>query len=334
MSDAEIAKVETLVNTCIEMKLPVYAEVAPQEQAMKIHGLRAVFGEKYPPMVRVVAIGTSVADLLRDPTNPKWKGYSVEFCGGTHLTNAGDAEGFVVTSEESVSKGIRRIVALTGASAKEAITQGQVIESLVTQAKSTSEANLAGIIAALQKSISGGVVPLLSRRRAQAAILELQDRLKKWQRSQAAGGAGGAGGGDAAPTFDAEALLARAEAVNGVALLVAAVPNASADTLRNTWDWLKRKHPQQNIAVLLASEVAETDKDGNALPPKVNLLAAVGDPFVGKLKAGDWIKAVAPVVGGTGGGRPQLAMAGGKDVTKVQDALTAARVFAREKLRA
>ena len=59
-------------------------------------------------------------------------------------------------------------------------------------------------------------------------------------------------------------------------------------------------------------EFEETDKDGNKLPPKVNLLAAVGDPLVAKLKAGDWIKAVAPIVGGSGGGRPQLAMAGGK----------------------
>ena len=115
--------------------------------------------------------------------------------------------------------------------------------------------------------------------------------------------------------------------------IVAPLPaGANADTLRNTWDWLKRKHPEQNIAVLLASEFVDVDKDGNRLPPKVNLLAAVGDPHVNKLKAGDWIKAVAPIVGGTGGGRPQLAMAGGKDVSKLHAALDAAKVFAKEKL--
>ncbi|HEY4328306.1 MAG TPA: DHHA1 domain-containing protein, partial [Phycisphaerae bacterium] len=111
------------------------------------------------------------------------------------------------------------------------------------------------------------------------------------------------------------------------------VPAASADTLRNTWDWLKRKHPQQNVAVLLASQVEETDKDGNKLPPKVNLLAAVGDPFIGKLKAGDWIKAIAPIVGGSGGGRPQLAMAGGKDVAKMDAALQEGLAYARLKLK-
>ena len=83
MTDQEIAKIETMVNTCIEMKLPVYAQEAPQAEALKIFGLRAVFGEKYPPMVRVVSIGVPVADLLKQPDNPKWKGYSVEFCGGT-----------------------------------------------------------------------------------------------------------------------------------------------------------------------------------------------------------------------------------------------------------
>src|SRR5439155_17105439 len=113
----EIARVEQLVDERVKQKLPVYAEVAPQEQALKIHGLRAVFGEKYPPMVRVVSIGAPVADLLKDPTNEKWRQYSIEFCGGTHLKNTADVEEFVITSEESVSNGIRRLVALTGAAA-------------------------------------------------------------------------------------------------------------------------------------------------------------------------------------------------------------------------
>ena len=325
MSEEEIAKIETMVNTCIDMKLPVYAEIAPQEQALKIHGLRAVFGEKYPPMVRVVSVGVPVADLLKDPSNTRWKGYSIEFCGGTHLPNAADADRFVVTGEESVSKGIRRIVALTGQPAKDAIMQGQVIDSLIAQGKSTSEASLPGVIAALQKAISGANVPLVAKRRGQSAVTEMQDRHKKFTRQQGAQPA-------ASSSFDAESLLSGAESVNGLALIVAPVPNASADTLRNTWDWLKKKHPQQNIAVLLASEFEETDKDGNKLPPKVNLLAAVGDPHIGKLKAGDWIKAVAPIVGASGGGRPKLALAGGKDVTKIEDALTAGRAFAREKL--
>ena len=111
-------------------------------------------------------------------------------------------------------------------------------------------------------------------------------------------------------------------------LVVASVPDANADALRNTWDWLKKKHPQGNVAAFLASVIVENDKDGNPQPPKVNLLAGVGDPFIGKLKAGDWVKGIAPLVGGSGGGRPQLAMAGGKETAKVSDALAAAKALA------
>jgi alanyl-tRNA synthetase len=327
LTDEELAKVETLVNTCIDMKLPVYAETAPQEVALKIFGLRAVFGEKYPPMVRVVSIGVPPQDLLKHPEETKWKGYSVEFCGGNHLANTADAERFTITAEESVSKGIRRLVALTGPAARDALTQGQVIESLIAQAKSTEDAALPGLTAALQKAVGGPNIPLVAKRRAQATVGALQDRHKKWQRSQSASAFN-----IPHSAFDLDSLLTRAEMINDTLILVASVPDASADTLRNTWDWLKKKHPNQKVAALLASEFEETDKDGNKLPAKVNLLAGVGDPLIDKLKAGDWIKAVAPLVGGSGGGRPQLAMAGGKDPTQIQSALTAARDFAHSKL--
>ncbi len=326
MTEEEVGRVETLVRESIGRKLPVYTEVAPQEQALKIHGLRAVFGEKYPAMVRVVSIGAPVSEMLADPANPKWQAYSIEFCGGTHLMNSAETESFAITSEESVSKGIRRLVALTGAAARDALGQAHLIESLVAESRTAADASLPGAIAALQKALAGGNVPLRTRRAAQAAIGELQARHKNWQKTHGAGAAARPDG------FSAEALLTEAEAVNGIALVVATVPAASADTLRNTWDWLKKKHPAGNIAALLAGEFVDQDKDGNALPAKVNMLAAVGDPLIGKLKAGDWIKAVAPIVGGSGGGRPQMAMAGGKDVAKIGEALTAGKAFARGKL--
>src|SRR5205085_1699691 len=83
----------TRVAEAVAKRLPVYAEEAPQEQALKINGLRAVFGEKYPPMVRVVSVGAPVKELLANPGDARWRGYSVEFCGGTHLKNAGDVGG-------------------------------------------------------------------------------------------------------------------------------------------------------------------------------------------------------------------------------------------------
>ncbi len=316
-------------NGC-KQQLPVCIPKLPPQgvYALKINSLRAIFGEKYPPMVRVVSIGAKVADLLADPTNPQWRQYSIEFCGGTHLANSAEAGAFVITAEEAVSKGIRRIVALTGSAAQDAATQASVIESLLEQAKQTPETNLPGLIAALQKAITGATVSLNIKRKVQSAIAELQAKHKQWQKNEGARVQGIGSGG----TADGEALLAKAQTVNGTVLIVASIPEASADTLRNTMDWLKKKHPQGNIAMLLASSFTDTDKDGNKLPPKVNLLAAVGDPLVAKLKAGDWIKTVAPLVGGSGGGRPQLAMAGGKDVTKIDDALAAAREYAVGKM--
>ena len=108
MSDEEIERVEKLVNESVGKKLAVYAEVVPQEKALKIEGLRAVFGEKYPPMVRVVSVGAPVGNLIANPADPKWRQFSVEFCGGTHIGNSAEVKQFVITAEESVSKGIRQ----------------------------------------------------------------------------------------------------------------------------------------------------------------------------------------------------------------------------------
>jgi alanyl-tRNA synthetase len=320
LSDEEIAGVEKHVAAQIAKNLPVYAVEAPQETALKIFGLRAVFGEKYPPMVRVVSIGAPVADLLADPENPKWRQYSVEFCGGTHLSNSGVAQQFVITSEEAVSKGIRRLVAYTGTAAKAAIEQANMIEGLIGQAAQTPDDQLPGLIAALQKMCSGSEAPLLARRRARAAISDLQNRVKKAAKS---------GGGAAA--LDVDALLAKATTFGAGTVLIVEVPDATADTLRQAWEAMRKKSAP-TLAAVLATVVNEKDKEGNALPPKVSVLAGVGDGLIAKLSAGDWIKAIAPVIGGTGGGRPQMAMAGGKDVAKLPELLAAAAAFAREKL--
>jgi len=84
------------------------------EEAKKIAGLRAVFGEVYPDPVRVISVGPTVEGLLSDPANDEWLSYSVEFCGGTHLSNTAQAESFVVVEETAIAKGIRRVSAVTG----------------------------------------------------------------------------------------------------------------------------------------------------------------------------------------------------------------------------
>uniref|UniRef100_A0A672NZC6 Alanine--tRNA ligase n=1 Tax=Sinocyclocheilus grahami TaxID=75366 RepID=A0A672NZC6_SINGR len=118
MSTDEVRRTEEIASTVIRDAKPVYALDSPLAAAKAIQGLRAVFDETYPDPVRVVSIGVPVEELLADPNSPAGSLTSIEFCGGTHLQNSGHAAPFVIVSEEAIAKGIRRIVAVTGAEAQ------------------------------------------------------------------------------------------------------------------------------------------------------------------------------------------------------------------------
>jgi alanyl-tRNA synthetase len=312
MSDEELSRVETLVNERIGRKWPVYAETAPQEAALKINGLRAVFGEKYPPMVRVVSVGAPVKELLADPGNPKWRAFSIEFCGGTHLGNTAEAEAFCVGAEESVSKGVRRIMAFTGEQARRAREEEAVLDRLLAKAGELSDENLGASLAEIQKDLGEGHLPLLARRRAQLALNELQTRYRSWEkRKQAANKTA------VDPVAAGGELLGKAQPLGPGQLIVGAVAGASDDTLRLVIDWLKKK--AGSYGILLAST------DGQ----KVSFVAAVSDDIIAKgLKAGDWVREAAKAAGGGGGGRAQMAQAGGKEPAKMEAALEVGRKFA------
>lgn len=130
LSPEQLAAIETICAESIEKGVPVDCYVAPLGDAEKIVSLRAVFGEKYPNPVRVVAVSNSpVTDMLANPQDLRWNGSSVEFCGGTHISNTKQAEEFVLLSEEGIAKGIRRIVGVTMAGAKEAIQLASIFEA-------------------------------------------------------------------------------------------------------------------------------------------------------------------------------------------------------------
>ncbi len=315
LGDDELERIESMVNRAIQQKLAVYTQLAPQEQALKIHGLRAVFGEKYPPMVRVVSIGVPVADLLADPGNARWYDYSIEFCGGTHLLTSDEAGAFVITEESSVSKGIRRIVALTGDRARAAAQGGKSIEALIAKGKSSADEALPEVIAALSGAIASGDLSLRTRRAAQGALADLQSRYKAYEKKSKASSAGV--GVDAVAA--ASALLEAAETIGGGKLVVGEIAGASDDQLRSAMDSIKKRAP--SLALMLAASSGEG---------RVTFLSVVSDDLVAKgLKAGDWIRETAKVAGGGGGGKPQYAQAGGKDPAKIGDALARAREFAR-----
>ncbi|KAK1020001.1 Alanine--tRNA ligase, partial [Friedmanniomyces endolithicus] len=116
-SDDELAKIEDLCTSYIRQNSEVYATDVPLATARNLEGVRAVFGETYPDPVRVVSIGVSIEDLLEDPKRPEWRQVSIEFCGGTHVKNTTEIKDLVILEESGIAKGIRRIVAVTGAAA-------------------------------------------------------------------------------------------------------------------------------------------------------------------------------------------------------------------------
>jgi alanyl-tRNA synthetase len=310
LSEQEVEAVEKQVNADIAANLPVSIDYAPQDKAIRINGLRAVFGEKYPPTVRVVSIGAKVSDLLADPSSSKWADKSTEFCGGTHLRSTGSAERFAIISQESVSKGVRRLTAYTGHAAAEAQRAADQLDKKMSQLLQAPPESLAGSIDAIQREIDEATLPLRARASLRCKLTELQEKIKQFQKAQGA--------------KQSEAVVEHARAIADSAgsdsLVVAEIPGADANTLRTAMDVIRKKLP--GAAMFLLSAPA---------PDKVALIASVPEQLVKKgLKAGDWVKHVAPIVGGGGGGRPDMAQAGGKDASKLKDAIETAKQFAQK----
>ncbi|HJT34623.1 MAG TPA: alanine--tRNA ligase [Pirellulales bacterium] len=234
----------------------------------------------------MMLFGEKYPDLVRMVSMGE---FSKELCGGTHLDNTGQVGLCRIIGEESVAAGTRRITALTGRQALDRLR--------------TSETALAETASALR------VPPAEVPHRVAALVKEVRE-LKK----QLASGGKVAGA-------SADELLAAAHEVGGVKLIVAEVPEATADGLRQLIDQLRRK--AGSAAVLLASGADD----------KVVLVAGITRDLEGKgMNAGAWVRDVAKVVGGSGGGRADMAQAGGKDPAKLPAALELARTKAKEQL--
>jgi alanyl-tRNA synthetase len=123
----EIQQVEGIVNNIIKESYRVSSRKVPLSVAKKVMGLRAVFGEVYPDPVRVLSIGPSVDELLSSPEDSRWKDYSIELCGGSHIHSTSEAEAFTIVEEIGISKGIRRIIAVTKDIAKSVLQQSNDI---------------------------------------------------------------------------------------------------------------------------------------------------------------------------------------------------------------
>ncbi|KAK6028192.1 alanine--tRNA ligase, partial [Ostertagia ostertagi] len=136
MTIKQVKEAEEIVQSIVNTREPVYAKEAPLPQAREIAGLRAMFDENYPDPVRVVCVGVPVEELLANPKSGAGLKTTVEFCGGTHLHNVGHIGHMVISSEEAIAKGIRRIVALSGPEAERAIHRA---ERLAARAQAISD---------------------------------------------------------------------------------------------------------------------------------------------------------------------------------------------------
>ena len=331
----QLERVEALANQQIEANHPVFTQEVDQTKALRIRTLRAVFGEQYPERVRVVSIGAPIGDednpapdtLLGSPDDPKWMKHPVEFCGGTHLSNSGQAERFVLISEEGVAKGVRRVVGLSGEAAREAEATGAELlektDALLTAAgrdhtfpsRARKEADLNAELASLQRTINESVIPVVVRHKLADKLAELRRIAKKEAKQRSADSGRSA-------MEQVAALLDSAETVNGVTIVVGQIDDAPAEALRGAIDWVRNK--TQASAVLLASVSGA----------KVTLVAGMSKDAVDRgLKAGDLVRQIAPIVNGSGGGKPTLAQAGGKNPDALPEALEKAKALLREWLR-
>jgi len=250
----------------------VTTEVRSTQEAIAA-GAMALFGEKYGDQVRVVSV----------------PGFSMELCGGTHVSATGDIGFFAIVGESGVAAGVRRIEAFTGAGAV-AWAQQQ-------------RASLAAMLETLHAPADQAV----------DAIEKLQGEAKRLARELSQAKTKLAmGGGASAGTSD------EAVDVGGVKLARRRVADLDKDALRNLADSLKGRI--KSGVVVLASE-----NDG-----KVQIVVAVTPDLTQKIKAGQIVKEIAPIVGGGGGGRPDFAEAGGKQPEKIDEMLAAAEGVVRK----
>jgi alanyl-tRNA synthetase len=308
----ELDCVSSLVDERVNSKLRVYTKDVDQLTARRINTLRAVFGEKYPDTVRVVSMGANIDAMLADPQNAEWMQYSVEFCGGTHLESSYDILEFRLISEEGVSKGVRRVVGVSGDVAREVQMRGLELTSRILDLDENTP-NLAEQLNVFQRDLNEHVIPLHTRHFLREQLAGLQKHVKAAEKQHAA-----ASGEQVAERV--AKMLESAEVVAGVSIVIGEVPSANTDSLRAAIDWVRNK--------TAASAVVLGMSDGE----KVTLMAGISRDAVAKVKAGDIIKEIAPIVGGKGGGRPDMAQGGGADVTKLPAALVAAKEFVRKRL--
>ena len=273
MTKEELAKVEEIVNDQIAAALPVVTKETTIDEAKKM-GAMALFGEKYGSTVRVVCMGD----------------FSLELCGGTHVSNTAAINCFKIISESGIAAGVRRIEALKS-------------EGLIHYYEKLS-ADLAEASAAAKTTPDKLTERIETMQGEIKALQSENEKLKNQMAKDAVGN-----------------VMDQVVEINGVKLLAVALKDTGMNELRNLGDQFKEK--LGNGVVVIASAA-----DG-----KVNLMATATDEAIkAGAHAGNLIKGIAALVGGGGGGRPNMAQAGGKNPDGIQAALKKAAEVLKDQL--
>ena len=273
MTKEEIAKVESIVNEQIANALDVVTKEMTLEEAKKT-GAMALFGEKYGDTVRVVSMGD----------------FSVELCGGTHVSNTKEISYLKVISEAGISAGVRRIEALTG---NGLIKHFEEMEKLLNEAAKAAKSDAHNLTKKIH-SLNDEIKSLSSE----------NEKLKAKLANESVGDA-----------------LDNVVEVKGVKLLATKVSDVDMNGLRNLGDQLKEKMGGGVVVIV------STTND------KANVIVMADDDAISKgAHAGNMIKEIAKCVGGGGGGRPNMAQAGGKNPTGADMAIEKAKEILESQL--
>ncbi|MEJ8574285.1 alanine--tRNA ligase [Microbaculum marinum] len=310
---AEMEAIEDLANDVILQNGAVVTRVMDVDEAIA-SGAMALFGEKYGDEVRVVSMGLPPAPRpapgpdaslasgpasgapsdtvsggpARTGTNvPPW---SVELCGGTHVTRTGDIGLVAIVNEGAVAAGVRRLEALTGEAARHYLhKQDQRLRAVAAELRVTPE------------EVESRLKALLDERRKLER--ELAEARRKLAMGDVSGSAGAAGAGP------------EIETVGDVKFLGRVVHGIPSKDLKGIADEAKRKVGSGVVAVVGISE------DG-----KAGLVVGVTDDLTDRISAVDLVRLGAAALGGKGGGgRPDMAQAGGPDGDKAEQALAAVK---------
>ena len=260
----QLENIEMLVNTRVRANDEVTTEIMPLDDARE-QGAAALFGEKYDDDVRVVDMG----------------GFSLELCGGTHVTRTGNIGLFRIVSESGIAAGVRRIEALAGDGALKYVLDQSASLTRVAQLFRTSPGQIEDKASQMQRRLK-----------------ELERKVEQLQAQLAAGGA-------------TDQFEERIQEVNGIKLLVTRHDGVAVKGLRVVLDRLRDKLGSGVVVI------------GGVHEGKVTLLAGVTRDLVNTYHAGRLISVLAPMVGGKGGGKADMAQGGGSDASALDAALAA-----------